>query len=303
MDGTKVYYINQNRLPFIFTINEANTYTGCCTAITEMQVRGAGAIGALAGYAMALACLQAPAGTYLAYIQQARSAIESTRPTARNLFYATALVFAAGLNSPEEAVRQARLIADQDAADSLKIGEAGNRIIRDGTGILTHCNAGWLAFVDYGTALSPIYQAHQQGKRVFVYVDETRPRCQGARLSAWELNQAGVPHAIIADNAAAFYMAKGAIDLVITGADRIAINGDTANKVGTLEKAICAKEFNIPFYIAAPLSTFDPECPSGKEIFIEERRLERPPIKFRSSASPILIITPESNSSWDLAKP
>jgi len=136
---------------------------------------------------------------------------------------------------------------------------------------LTHCNAGWLAFVDWGSALSPIYSAKRKGKEVFVFVDETRPRLQGARLTAWELENENIPHAIIADNAAGYYMKKEEINLVITGADRIAANGDTANKIGTYEKAVLAKENNIPFYIAAPTSTIDINCPSGDDIPIEER--------------------------------
>jgi S-methyl-5-thioribose-1-phosphate isomerase len=236
-----------------------------------MQVRGAGAIGAMAGFAMALAFLQNSQGDMPDFVQKAREEIEATRPTARNLFYAVEKVYNAGIVSVGNAINEAIRIANRDAEDSLKIGEYGNDLIRDGYHILTHCNAGWLAFVDYGTALSPIYIASKQSKKMFVFVDETRPRGQGARLTAWELNNAGIPHAIIADNAAAHYMSLGKIDMVITGADRIAANGDTANKIGTLEKAILAKEFGIPFYIAAPTSTIDQNCRSGKEIHIEER--------------------------------
>jgi len=175
------------------------------------------------------------------------------------------------LTSRFNASREAMKIADKDASDSIKIGELGSGIIKEGSRILTHCNAGWLAFVDFGTALSPVYHAHSNGKKLFVYVNETRPRNQGSRLTAWELNNAGIPHAIIPDNAAAYYMSQGKIDIVITGADRIAINGDTANKIGTLEKAIIAREYKIPFYIAAPTSTIDMNCRSGKQITIEER--------------------------------
>jgi S-methyl-5-thioribose-1-phosphate isomerase len=172
------------------------------------------------------------------------------------------------------ALREAHKIADKDSEDSILIGEYGETLIRDGCQILTHCNAGWLAFVNFGTALSAVYLAHDHGKKLFVYVDETRPRGQGAKLTAWELNNAGIPHSIIPDNAAAHYMSLGKIDLVITGADRIAANGDTANKIGTLEKAIAAKAFNIPFYIAAPTSTIDLHCRSGRNIPIEERSPE-----------------------------
>lgn len=263
--------IEQNLLPFDFRVIECRNHLETCHAIRTMIIRGAGAIGAAAGYAMAQASLEAPPSTPREYLENARKTIESTRPTARNLFYAAERVFAAALRSSYDAVKEAGAIADEDAMASRRIGELGNALIPHGAGVATHCNAGWLAFVDYGTALSPIYQAHQSGKEVFVYVDETRPRSQGARLTAWELHHAGVPHAIIPDNATAWYMAKGKINLMIVGADRIAANGDTANKIGTLEKAIAAKYYHIPFYVAAPTSTFDMDCPDGSRIIIEER--------------------------------
>lgn len=271
MEKGVVRFIDQNQLPFHFAVRKAGRFEESCDAIVSMAVRGAGAIGALAGFAMAQAFLSAPKNDPAKYLSAARERIESTRPTARNLFYAVEMVFHAGLISPEQAVNTAMEIAEKDARDSRMIGEHGSELIRDGFGIETHCNAGWLAFVDFGTALSPIYKAHEQGKSVFVYVDETRPRNQGSRLTAWELHNAGIPFAVIADNAGAHYMSKGKIQMVITGADRIASNGDTANKIGTLEKAIIAREFNIPFYVAAPLSTFDPYCHTGADILIEER--------------------------------
>ncbi len=271
MEGTSVFFIEQNLLPFQFSIQEAKTYSDSCHAIRTMMVRGAGAIGAIAGFAMAQAALEAPEDNYHQFLAKAKIIIESTRPTARNLFHAVEKVYAAGLASRNMAVLAAQQVADRDADDSHKIGEFGNELIRDGMNIETHCNAGWLAFVDYGTALSPVYLAHQQGKKIFVYADETRPRSQGARLTAWELRQAGVPHTIIPDNAGAWLMSLGKIDMMIVGADRIAANGDTANKIGTLEKAIAAKEYGIPFYVAAPTSTFDIQCPDGKHIPIEER--------------------------------
>ena len=266
MEGSTVFLIDQNLLPFEFRIQELKTYSDCCHAITIMTVRGAGAIGAMAGFAMALAFMEAPSGDFLPFVTKARREIEATRPTARSLFYAIEQVFGAGLISREAAVEEAHRIADKDASDSRMIGEIGNVLIPHGARIETHCNAGWLAFVDYGTALSPVYVAHERGKEVFVYVDETRPRSQGARLTAWELHNAGIPHVIIPDNAGAHLMSQGKIDLVI-----IAANGDTANKIGTLEKAIAAKEYNIPFYIAAPVSTIDISCNSGDDILIEER--------------------------------
>ncbi len=271
MEGNSIFMIEQNLLPFEFKIFEAKNYQETCMAIKTMIVRGAGAIGATAGYALAQAALAANPENYLEEINKAKLAIESTRPTARNLFTATERVYAASLKSPQEAIKEAQCIADEDADTSLAIGQYGNKLIKSGYGIETHCNAGWLAFVDHGTALSPIYQAHQEGKNIFVYVDETRPRNQGAKLTAWELKNENIPHAIIPDNAGAHLMSLGKINLIITGADRIAANGDTANKIGTLEKAIAAKFYGIPFYIAAPRATFDLNCPTGKEIIIEER--------------------------------
>lgn len=271
MKGTSVFFIEQNLLPFHFQIQEAKTFSDSCHAIRTMMVRGAGAIGAIAGFAMAQAVVEAPESEFLYFIDEARRTIESTRPTARNLFHAVERVYAAARISRTAALAEAQQIADRDAADSLKIGEYGNGLITDGMHIETHCNAGWLAFVDYGTALSPVYLAHREGKKIFVYADETRPRSQGARLTAWELKQAGVPHTIIPDNAGAWLMSLGKIDMMIVGADRIAANGDVANKIGTLEKAIAAKEYGVPFYVAAPTSTFDMNCPDGKHIPIEER--------------------------------
>jgi methylthioribose-1-phosphate isomerase len=271
MKGASVFMIEQNLLPFEFKIFESITYQQTCFAIRSMVIRGAGAIGAAAGYAMAQASLEAPAGREEPFLSSARNEIESTRPTARNLFYAVERVYAAAKVSTKHAIAEALAIADEDAAASHKIGEFGSDLIRDGFSIATHCNAGWLAFVDYGTALSPVYLSHKKGKRIFVYADETRPRGQGARLTAWELHNAGIPHAIIPDNATAWYMSQGRIDMMIVGADRIAANGDTANKIGTLEKAIAARHFNVPFYVAAPTSTIDPGCPDGSHIIIEER--------------------------------
>ena len=271
MEASSVYFIEQNLLPFEFRIQESANYSQSCNAIRTMQVRGAGAIGAIAGFAMAQAFVEAKEKNEPSLAFNARLEIEATRPTARNLFFAVEKVFAAGLLSSEEAVAEALAIADKDAEDCRKIGEYGSSLIHDGFRIETHCNAGWLAFVDYGSALSPIYTAHEQGKHVFVYADETRPRSQGARLTAWELGHQGIPHTIIPDNAGAWLMSLGKVDLMIVGADRIAANGDTANKIGTFEKALAAKALGIPFYVAAPLSTFDLSCKTGKDIPIEER--------------------------------
>ncbi|MDH3342472.1 MAG: S-methyl-5-thioribose-1-phosphate isomerase [Gammaproteobacteria bacterium] len=269
LEGNTVCLIEQNLLPFEFKIFRADNYKETCMVISTMIVRGAGAIGATAGYAMAQAFLESDNNSE--YIEKARQEIENTRPTAQNLFYAVERVYRAGQVSTEQAVIEAHKIADEDADACKKIGELGNDLIQDGWNIETHCNAGWLAFVDYGSALSPVYAAHRSGKKVFVYADETRPRGQGARLTAWELKNEAVPHVIIADNAGAHLMSQGKIDMVIVGSDRIAANGDVANKIGTLEKAIAAKFYNIPFYVAAPISTIDFNCASGLDIPIEQR--------------------------------
>ncbi|MFC1733100.1 S-methyl-5-thioribose-1-phosphate isomerase [candidate division KSB1 bacterium] len=274
MEGSTVFMIEQNKLPFSFQIFEAKDYQETCNAIKTMITRGAGAIGTAAGFAMAQAFIEAPSKNASVFIEKAKKEIENTRPTARNLFYAVNHVYKAGKRAVSDAIKEAQWIADKDISDSRQIGVYGNKLIKEGFSISTHCNAGWLAFVDYGTALSPIYTAYAEGKKVFVFVNETRPRNQGTRLTAWELNNAGIPHKIIPDNACAYLMSLGKIDMMIVGADRIAANGDVANKIGTLEKAIAAKEYNIPFYVAAPTSTIDINCKSGEEIPIEERNID-----------------------------
>lgn len=271
MDGNTVFLIDQTKLPFEFSIVEAEDYSDCCVAIRTMVTRGAGAIGATAGFAMAQAYHRAEKEKDPDLIHQARKEIEATRPTARDLFYAVEKVFNAGIRGATYAVEEAQRLAEENIQAAERIGNHGSELIRDGYRIETHCNAGWLGFVDYGSALAPIYVARRQNKKVFVFVDETRPRNQGSRLTAWELKNEQIPHAIIPDNAGAYYMSKGEIDMMIVGADRIAANGDVANKIGTLEKAIAASYYGIPFYVAAPLSTFDLEAQTGDAITIEER--------------------------------
>ena len=271
MEGSRVFMIDQNQLPFSFKIFEAKTYMETCHAIETMLIRGAGAIGVAAGFAMAQAYMQAHGAGSERFILNAKKVLESTRPTARNLFYAAERAYKAGKVSIDHAIDEAQKLAEENIIEAKKIGEFGDSLIKDGFRIETHCNAGWLAFVDYGSALSPVYTAHANGKQLFIYVGETRPRSQGSRLTAWELKNENIPHAIISDNAGAFFMSKGEIDLIIVGADRIAANGDVANKIGTLEKAIVAKHFGVPFYVAAPLSTFDLATETGKDISIEQR--------------------------------
>jgi S-methyl-5-thioribose-1-phosphate isomerase len=271
MQGSVVYMIDQNLLPFEFKIFEAKSYRECCTAISKMITRGAGAIGAAAGFAMAQAFIESKQTGNTDLPLMAKNEIEATRPTARNLFFATERVYDAGKISAESAIREAQKLADENIEAARLIGTYGEKLIETGFRIGTHCNAGWLGFVDYGSALSPVYTAAGLGKNIFVYIDETRPRNQGARLTAWELQNEGIPHVIIPDNAAAYFMSQGLIDIMIVGADRIASNGDVANKIGTFEKAIVAREFGIPFYCAAPLSTFDLTCMSGEDVVIEMR--------------------------------
>jgi S-methyl-5-thioribose-1-phosphate isomerase len=274
MEGSTVCLIEQNRLPFSFEIYRARSCDDTCRAIKEMLTRGAGAIGCTAAFAMAQGFLEAPDADLHAWVRAAKAKIEATRPTAQNLFYATNYVYSRALDAPDPrqaAVDAAKEVLARDSADSRKIGEFGAALIQDGWNIATHCNAGWLAFSDYGTALSPIYLARDQGKKIFVYADETRPRSQGGRLTAWELHNEEIPHTIIPDNATAALMAAGKIQMMIVGADRIAANGDVANKIGTLEKAVCAAQFGVPFYVAAPTTTFDASCHSGADIPIEER--------------------------------
>jgi methylthioribose-1-phosphate isomerase len=275
MDDGAVRLIDQNRLPFEFRVVACSDHRETADAIRDMTVRGAPAIGAAAAFALAQAFAEAPANAPWPYARHARAAIERTRPTARDLFHGTEHVWRAAEAATADVVRAAReaaqALADESVACCRRIGEHGAALIADGARVLTHCNAGWLATVDHGSALAPVYAAAGAGRRVHVWVDETRPRAQGARLTAWELAGEGVPHAVIADNAAAFLMSRGEVDLVIVGADRIAANGDVVNKVGTLAKAVCAREFGVPFYVAAPPSTFDASVPDGGSVTIEER--------------------------------
>jgi len=280
LSGKTVKMINQGLLPHKFEIHETRNYKETAKAIINMTVRGAGAIGVAGAFGMAQAALEFQGeelGEFLEYVENAAIILKNTRPTAVNLFHAIdRCISVIKMGSDVEecrklAVQEAQSIANEDVEASKKIGEYGKELIKDGFGILTHCNAGALAFIDYGTALSPIRFAHYEGKNIFVFIDETRPRCQGSRLTAWELYQEGIRHAVIADNAAGLFMRKGEIQMVIVGADRIAANGDIANKIGTYEKAVLAKENHIPFYVAAPLMTFDIKCRRGDEIPIEER--------------------------------
>jgi methylthioribose-1-phosphate isomerase len=267
-DGA-LHLINQPLLPHRFETVSYTDYREVATAITTMVVRGAPAIGATGAFGMALAAGQG------ADLTEAAQVLGNTRPTAQDLFYGIQTVQRAASAAPSDPATAA-LAAAHDVADRYEtacetIGELGAELIAEGARISTHCNAGWLATVDWGTATAPMYKAHRQGRSFFVFVDETRPRCQGSRLTAFELGEEGIPHAVIADNATGHFMARGEIDMVIVGSDRIARNGDIANKIGTYSSAVVARENGIPFYVAAPVATIDPDCPSGDAIPIEER--------------------------------
>jgi len=258
-----VKFIDQRKLPYKFEIYTAKTVDDVAFAIKDMVVRGAPAIGAAAVYGMV--------GMVLGEgdIEKTAGKLRKTRPTAYDLFYAVNYM-TDEINNGKNALESANKYVEDLVDRCRKIGENGEKLIKDGMKILTHCNAGALATVDYGTALAPFRVAHRKGKEFFVYADETRPRCQGL-LTAWELKNEGIDHAVIADNASGFYMKNKEIDMVIVGADRIAANGDFANKIGTYEKAVLAKENDIPFYVAAPISTFDKNIKNGSMIEIEER--------------------------------
>ena len=259
-EKNSIKFIDQRKLPYEFDIFTARTADEVAFAIKNMVVRGAPAIGASAAYGMVLAESR---------IEKSANLLRATRPTANDLFYALDFMLNKIYNG-EKAIDAANEYVDDIINRCRKIGENGEKLIKDGMKILTHCNAGALATVDYGTALAPIRLAFKNGKKFLIFADETRPRLQGL-LTAWELKHEGISHVVIADNAAGYFMETGAIDLVITGADRIAENGDFANKIGTYEKAVLASENKIPFYVAAPISTFDKSIPDGSHIVIEER--------------------------------
>jgi methylthioribose-1-phosphate isomerase len=280
-DGWSVRIIDQTKLPWALEFLRLVDVQSAAHAIRSMQVRGAPAIGAVAAYGMALAT-RADAST--AAMERAAALLNATRPTAVNLHWATARMLTKLRNTGHaERVRtayaEAGLIADEDVAQNHAIGEHGAGLLRAvhaATGrtvkVLTHCNAGWLATVDWGTALAPIYMAHEAGTPVKVWVDETRPRNQGAFLTAWELGRHGVPHTLIADNAGGHLMQRGDVDMVIVGTDRVTRTGDVANKIGTYLKALAAMDNGVPFWVACPSTTIDWTVRNGlTEIEIEER--------------------------------
>jgi methylthioribose-1-phosphate isomerase len=259
-----IEFIDQRALPARVEIGSARSVEEAARAIEDMAVRGAPLIGVVAAYALALGARRGEAPG------EAFARLGRARPTAVNLRTGLERVRASGPDA-DAMLAAARAFDDAEVAAAEAIGTHGLALLRPGARVLTHCNAGWLAVQDWGTALAPVYKAARAGLEPFVWVGETRPRLQGARLTAWELGQEGVAHAVIADNAASHFIQRGEVDLVITGADRVAANGDVANKIGTYTRALAARAHGVPLYVAAPLSTLDRGTASGAGIPIEER--------------------------------
>lgn len=284
-DNGKVRLIDQTKLPEDFVTLEFSDYRDVAESIRSMQVRGAPAIGVTAALGIALGAQEIGGDEIDRFLQRLGEVAETfrtTRPTAVNLFWAIDRMLSVAednaflpvLEIKNRLLSEALQILEDDISINRTMGKHGAELIRDGDTILTHCNAGALATAGYGTALGVIRAAHDSGKKIKVIADETRPRLQGMKLTAWELVQAGIPVTVITDNMAAWAMSKGMVNLVVVGADRIASNGDVANKVGTYGVAVLAKAHGIPFYVAAPISTVDASIPDGEHIPIEERGCE-----------------------------
>jgi methylthioribose-1-phosphate isomerase len=280
-DGHVVKLIDQTRLPLETALVECPTHAALCEAISTMRIRGAPALGVAGAYAIALGAEAAPDGPahFLAHLMRVADQVRGTRPTAVNLSWGVnrALDCARGVETLGALETRKALwdfadrLAKEDIEANQRMGDYGASLVPEGARILTHCNAGSLATAGWGTALGVIRSSHRAGKRLHVFVDETRPFLQGSRLTAWELQQEGVPYTIIADNMAGYFMARGEVDLCIVGADRIAASGDVANKIGTYSVAVLASVHGLPFYVAAPTSTIDLSLETGAEIPIEER--------------------------------
>ncbi|MDA9078328.1 S-methyl-5-thioribose-1-phosphate isomerase [Pelagibacteraceae bacterium] len=278
-----VKIIDQTKLPHQFVIKSLKTVNDAIYAIKTMKVRGAPLIGATAAYGLVLSIIEK---NDLSFLKKSSEELIKSRPTAINLKWAVDRMMKklSGVNSDEIlkiALDETKKIAEEDVGFCKNIGLNGLKIIeeiankkKDTVNILTHCNAGWLATIDWGTATSPIYHAHQKGVKVHVWVDETRPRNQGANLTSYELNEEGIPNTIIADNTGGILMQRGQVDMCIVGTDRTLSNGDVCNKIGTYLKALAAKDNNVPFYVALPSSTIDWNIKDHKEIPIEERNSE-----------------------------
>jgi len=292
-----VIMIDQRRLPTQEIYVKCSTYQEVAEAIREMIIRGAPAIGVAAAMGIALGAKGIKAATFEEFYREYEkvcNVMAGTRPTAVNLFWAVDRMKRFCLDNKEAGIErlkslikeEALRIHEEDLEINKNIGKNGSPLIPNGARILTHCNAGGLATAGYGTALGVVRAAHEAGKEIQVFADETRPFLQGARLTAWELMKDNIPMTLITDNMAGYFMKKGMIDLVIVGADRIAANGDTANKIGTYSVAVLAKEHNIPFYVAAPISTLDLSLENGDKIPIEERNIREVTHVFESQIAP-----------------
>ena len=277
-----VELIDQTLLPVEFKYVQCRTVEEVWEAIKVLRVRGAPAIGIAAAMGLVVGVQGSRAETFDAFVQELNSAkdyLATSRPTAVNLFWALERMERTALENralPVDGLKarllaEARAICQEDKETCRAIGRHGATLLKDGDTVLTHCNAGGLATADYGTALAVLFAAREQGKNIRAFADETRPLLQGARLTTWELQQAGIPVTLICDSVAAVVMREGRVDAVIVGADRIAANGDVANKIGTYGLSVLAREHNVPFYVAAPTSTFDLSLPDGSHIPIEER--------------------------------
>ncbi len=279
-ENNLVKIIDQTKLPHHFIVKDLKTVRDAINAIKRMEVRGAPLIGATAAYGLVLAIIE---NNDLSFLKKSSEDLITSRPTAINLKWAIDRMMKklSGVNDTEIldlALKEAQAIVEEDVNFCKNIGVNGLKIIeeiykkkKDTVNILTHCNAGWLATIDWGTATSPIYHAHQKGIKIHVWVDETRPRNQGANLTSYELNEEGIPNTIIADNTGGILMQRGQVDICIVGTDRTLSNGDVCNKIGTYLKALAAKDNNIPFYVALPSSTIDWNIKDHKKIPIEER--------------------------------
>ncbi len=277
--------IDQTKLPTEHMTIDCKTYEDVAKAIVDMIVRGAPAIGVSAAYGIVIGAMAVETESkdeFFSKLERVCDVLKQTRPTAVNLFWAVDRIYKKADQNRDKSIedikdiimKEAMKMDLEDVEANKAIGTHGAALIRDNFTVLTHCNAGTLATCDYGTALGVIRIAHEQGKNIRVFADETRPYLQGARLTAWELQQDGIPVTLICDNMAGHFMKLGKIDCAVVGADRIALNGDTANKIGTYSVAVLAKENNIPFYVAAPTSTIDFEMKTGASIPIEERKAE-----------------------------
>ena len=281
--GDRIRILDQSKLPDEETYLELENYRDVASAITELKIRGAPAIGVVGAYGIALGALKIESETKASFrkkLDEVMGTIAATRPTARNLFWALQRMQKVAESGDDVNKIKSALVAEavkihaEEKEATRKLSQFGAELIRDGDIVLVHCNAGPLATAGYGTALGIVLLAVEQGKKLRVFATETRPVLQGARLTCWELRKAGIPVTLIADSAAGYFMQRGEINCVIVGADRIAANGDTANKIGTYTLAVLARENNVPFYVAAPTSTIDPSLASGEQVPIEQRKPE-----------------------------